>query len=120
MSSYETPVTLPFSRYTLQWWHCALGGLFGILGAAVGVLTLIIVGVCAKVFERLRERIRPLPSLLRRVVPPLVGGVLFGLLGVACPLTLGTGESQLGNVVEGSLLQSGVLGAHHYPNFNGE
>lgn len=101
------------TAYTLKWWHCALGGLLGILGAAVGILCLIIVGVCKRMFDRLRDRLQPCHALVRRVVPTLVGGALFGLLAVACPLTLGSGESQMAAVIEGSLWQSGALGSRH-------
>jgi H+/Cl- antiporter ClcA len=74
------------------------------LGLVAGALALIVVVVIA-VMKKLAA---PLES--RTILRPAIGGVLFGLVGVALPLTLFTGTAQLPVVIrDGAILGAGLL-----------
>jgi H+/Cl- antiporter ClcA len=52
----------------------------------------------------------PVGLISSSIVRPLVGGILFGLIGVALPLTLFTGDSALTTVIsDGTVLGAGLL-----------
>ena len=74
------------------------------LGLAAGVLALI-TAVTIGVMKKLTA---PLAS--RTILCPTLGGIAFGLVGVALPLTLFTGTDQLTTVIQdGAALGAGLL-----------
>jgi H+/Cl- antiporter ClcA len=82
---YEVP------SYDYVDWHLLAGIGLGLL-ASLLVVTLSVLGAVAKaVFARL-----PGPTLAK----PLIGGLVFGLIGVVLPLTNFTGSDQLAVVLE--------------------
>lgn len=82
-------------------WHLVAGVGLGLLAALIVILLALIGAVAKSLFARL-----PGPALAR----PVVGGLLFGLVGVALPLTNFTGSDQLGVVVqEADDLGAGLL-----------
>ncbi|MGB7982262.1 MAG: chloride channel protein [Candidatus Nanopelagicales bacterium] len=81
---YEVP------KYTFESWHLLVGVALGIL-AAVLVLLMKIIGTAV---GQLVARVT-----LPEIALPLLGGIVFGLLGVALPLTLFTGSDQLSTVL---------------------
>jgi H+/Cl- antiporter ClcA len=91
--------TLPAYQY--EDWHM----LAAIpLGLAAGVLALITV-VAIALMKRLTAPLAKLP-----ILRPVIGGIIFGLVGVALPLTLFTGTDQLTTVInEGAALGAGLL-----------
>jgi H+/Cl- antiporter ClcA len=74
-------------------WHLLAGIGLGLLSALLVVLLGAIGAVARSFFARL-----PGPSFMK----PVVGGLVFGLIGVALPLTNFTGSDQLANVVQAS------------------
>jgi H+/Cl- antiporter ClcA len=73
----------------------------GLAAGAVALITVIVIGVMKKLTAPLAKR-----AILR----PAIGGVIFGLVGVAVPLTLFTGTGQLPTVIrDGASLGAGLL-----------
>ncbi len=83
--------------YTYEDWHLLAGVALGVLAAGVAVLALFIGSAFAKAFSRLA-----VPTIAK----PVIGAVIFGLVGVALPLTNFTGSSQLATILE----NAGTLG----------
>ena len=93
-SSLPFPASL-FSQY--ETWHNLAAVPLGIAAGLLGVITLILLGVFRKVAKRVTSRLLDLGLSPRAaaVLLPGIGGVLFGLVGVAFPLTLGDGAMQV-------------------------
>ncbi|MGH1562140.1 chloride channel protein [Mumia sp. DW29H23] len=87
--------------YDFEDWHILAGVGLG-LAAAVGALVLaVITGIVRRLVAPLEER---------TVLRPVIGGLAFGLVAVALPLTLFTGSDQLRTVLgSGSSLGAGFL-----------
>ena len=77
--------------YDYETWHLLAGVALGLLAAVVVLTTVTIASGTAKLFERV-----PVPGILK----PVLGGLLFGLVGVALPLTNFTGSDQLDTVLQ--------------------
>ncbi len=91
------------ASFTYHDWQLAAAVPIGLLGAALALVNVVAIGLCTKLTERLIKR-----SILR----PIAGGVAFGLIGVALPLTLFTGDSALKTVIDqGPVLGAGLLTA---------
>lgn len=88
---YEVP------SYEFEDWHLLAGIALGVLSAILIVVTVTAITAMAKVFSRLS-----IPS----VAKPVIGGLVFGLIGFALPLTNFTGSDQLGTVLD----NAGALG----------
>jgi len=87
--------------YRYHDWQLAAAIPIGLLAAAVALITVVAIGLCTKVFGGL---------IKQSTVRPVVGGILFGLIGVALPLTLFTGDSALKTVIDqGPILGAGLL-----------
>ena len=82
---YEVP------SYEFERWHLLAGVGFGVAAAFVAILTGIVTTVFGRAFER------PWGVDLAK---PVVGALIFGLIGVALPLTNFTGSEQLGSVLD--------------------
>jgi H+/Cl- antiporter ClcA len=87
--------------YKYKDWHLAAAIPLGLAAGALALITLIVIGVMTKLTAPLAER-----TILRATI----GGVIFGLVGVALPLTLFTGTDQLSTVIDkGAILGAGLL-----------
>jgi chloride channel protein, CIC family len=73
-------------HFTYHGWQMAAGIGFGFLAAVVTLVLGIFVQVSTMLFTKMK-----LPNLVKSTI----GGVLFGVVGVALPLTLFTGTDQL-------------------------
>ena len=91
---YEVPT------YEFEDWHLLAGVGLGIVAGLVAILSGIIAKAAAKAFARL-----PAPALVK----PVVGGIIFGLIGVVLPLTMFTGSGQLETVIENAATLGGWL-----------
>jgi H+/Cl- antiporter ClcA len=91
--------TLPPFKY--ENWQLAAAVPLGLAAAALALITVAAIGLLAKLTAPLAER-----TILRSTL----GGIAFGLAGVALPLTLFTGTSQLTTVIhDGATLGAGLL-----------
>ena len=91
LDAYQVP------HYEFEDWQLLAAVPLGLFAAVVATLLALFVKLSAMLFGRLK-----LPG----VVKPTLGGAIFGLVGVALPLTLFTGSDQLNTV----LTDAGTLG----------
>ena len=77
--------------YNFEDWHLLAGVVLGLLAAGVVIAMMGVANGTKQLFGRLR-----MPDVVR----PVIGGVAFGLIGVALPLTLFTGSDQLSIILE--------------------
>lgn len=82
--------------YSLQWQfvevQVGIGILLGILCAAVALCLIITMGACKQIFIRIKLRLYPISTFLGTVLPPIIGGLIIGLINMALPMTVGPGE----------------------------
>ncbi len=91
--------TLPSFKY--EDWQLAAAIPLGLVAGALALITVVATGLLAKLTAPLAER-----TILRSTL----GGIAFGLVGVALPLTLFTGTSQLTTVIhDGAALGAGLV-----------
>ncbi|HEY7816002.1 MAG TPA: chloride channel protein [Nakamurella sp.] len=91
MDVYQVP------QYQYQDWQLLAAVPLGLFAAAVTAVLGVIMRLSSVLFGALK-----VPG----IVKPILGGALFGLVGVALPLTMFTGSAQLGTV----LADAGTLG----------
>lgn len=90
---------LPSFKY--EDWQLAAAVPLGLVAGALALTTLVAIGLLRKLTAPLADR-----TILRSTL----GGITFGLVGVALPLTLFTGTSQLTTVIhDGAALGVGLL-----------
>ena len=90
---------LPPFKY--QDWQLAAAVPLGLVAGALALVTVMAIGL-------LRKFTAPLAK--RTILRPALGGIAFGLVGVALPLTLFTGTSQLQTLIhDGAALGAGVV-----------
>jgi H+/Cl- antiporter ClcA len=91
--------TLPSFKY--EDWQLAAAVPLGLAAGALALMTVVAIGLLTKLTAPLAER-----TILRSTL----GGIAFGLAGVALPLTLFTGTSQLTTVIhDGAALGAGLV-----------
>ena len=91
--------TLPSFEY--EDWQLAAAVPLGLVAGALALVTVVAIGLLAKLTAPLAER-----TVLRSTL----GGIVFGLVGVALPLTMFTGTSQLTTVIhDGAALGAGLV-----------
>lgn len=91
--------TLPSFDY--RDWQLVAAVPLGLVAGALALLTVLAIGLLTKLTAPLAKR-----TILR----PALGGIVFGLVGVALPLTLFTGTSQLTTVIhDGAALGAGLV-----------
>ncbi|HYJ12833.1 MAG TPA: chloride channel protein [Thermomicrobiales bacterium] len=83
LDAYELP------PYTYKGWQLAAGVGFGVLAAVIVTLLGMITKLSMSLFGHVKQ------TILRATI----GGALFGLIGVALPLTMFTGSDQLKTVI---------------------
>jgi len=92
LDAYQVP------QYQYQDWQLLAAVPLGLFAAVVTAVLGLVMRLAAVLFGRLK-----LPGIVKATL----GGAVFGLIGVALPLTLFTGSTQLGMV----LADAGTLGA---------
>ena len=92
---YELP------SYKYEDWQLLAAVPLGLVAGALALITAVAIGVMTKLAAPLAKR-----TILRSTL----GGIAFGLVGVALPLTLFTGTDQLTTVIDdGAALGAGLL-----------
>jgi H+/Cl- antiporter ClcA len=87
--------------YKYEDWHLLAAIPLGLAAGALALIVVIAIGVMKKLTA---------PLAKRAILAPTIGGVAFGLIGVALPLTLFTGTDQLPTVIrDGTVLGAGLL-----------
>ena len=87
--------------YNYEDWQLLAAVPLGLVAGALALITAVAIGVMKKLAAPLDKR-----TILR----PVLGGIAFGLVGVALPLTLFTGTDQLTTVIrDGTALGAGLL-----------
>jgi len=90
---------LPPFRY--EDWQLAAAVPLGLAAGAIALITMAAIGLLAKLTAPLAKR-----TILR----PALGGIAFGLVGVALPLTMFTGTDQLTTMIhDGAALGAGLI-----------
>ncbi len=98
-STFVGIYTLPSFKYAD--WQLLAAVPLGLVAGALALITAVAIGLFSKLAARLGNR-----TILRATI----GGVAFGLVAVALPLTLFTGTSQLTTVIhDGVALGAGLL-----------
>jgi len=77
-------------QYTFEPRQMLVGVALGVVAAVVVMGVVLVIAIFTKVFARAK---------VPRLVKPVLGGVIFGLVGVALPLTMFTGSDQLATVL---------------------
>src|SRR5271166_2252248 len=96
LNAYEVP------QYKFEDWQLLAGIPLGLFAAVVVTILVVFMQLSGRLFGR-----NKLPSLVK----PIIGGVLFGIVGVILPLTLFTGSNQLKTVLhDAGTLGVGLLG----------
>jgi len=85
LGAYEVP------RYAFEDWQLLAGIPLGLFGAAVSMLAAGFMMLASRLFGRLR-----VPAIVKSTL----GGVMFGVVGVALPLTMFSGGEQLASVLK--------------------
>jgi H+/Cl- antiporter ClcA len=91
----------PVPAYQFHAWQMLVGVGLGLLAAVVVTVLAVIVAGATRLFDRMKT-----PSIVKSTI----GGLIFGIIGVALPLTMFTGTEQLRVVLEdGSMLGVGMV-----------
>ena len=98
-STFVGLYSLPSYQY--EDWHLLAAIPLGLVAGALALVTIVAIGVMTKLMA---------PLAKFTVLRPVIGGIAFGLVGVALPLTLFTGTDQLTTVIrDGAVLGAGLL-----------
>ncbi len=98
-STFVGIYTLPSYKY--EDWQLLAAIPLGLAAGALALLTIVAVGLVTKLTA---------PLVKRTILRSTIGGIAFGLVGVALPLTLFTGTDQLTTVIhDGAALGAGLL-----------
>ncbi len=87
LGAYQVP------RYTFEDWQLLAGIPLGLFGALVTALTVGFMMSASRLFGRLK-----VPAIVKSTL----GGIVFGIVGVALPLTMFSGADQLTSVLRGA------------------
>jgi chloride channel protein, CIC family len=87
LGAYQVP------HYTFEDWQLPAGVALGLFAALVTTLAAGCLTLMSHVFGRLR---------VPQVVKSTLGGIIFGIIGVALPLTMFSGADQLSSVLRGA------------------
>ena len=95
LDAYQVP------QYQFHDWHLLAAVPLGLFAAVVTAVLGLVVRLSTRLFGRLK-----VPGIVKATL----GGTLFGLIGVALPLTMFTGSDQLGTVLaDADTLGAGLL-----------
>jgi len=91
----------PVPSFKYEDWQLLAAVPLGLVAGGLALITVVAIGVMKKVTA---------PLVGRTILRSTLGGVIFGLVGVALPLTLFTGTDQLATVIrDGTTLGVGLL-----------
>lgn len=93
-ASYVLSYTWDFDLY-----QCGTALLIGVVSGAIGLTSIIIIGICRQIFARIRLKLER-NKFLQAVLPPVIGGIIVGLVNVALPLTVGDGNMVISKVIQ--------------------
>ena len=97
LSSLAAPPHSPLCpwQYTIGWtmWYLLEAIPLGVVGGALAMVMLVLRGATAKLVENVHTR---LPASL--ILLPAIGGLLFGLVAMAAPMTIGDGSLPLSSI----------------------
>lgn len=97
LDAYQVP------SYKFEDWQLLAGIGLGLFAAVVVTLLVVVMKLAVGMFGRLK-----VPAIVR----PVIGGLVFGVVGVILPLTMFTGSDQLETVLKtGGMLGAGLLAA---------
>ncbi len=85
LGAYQVP------RFTFEDWQLLVGIPLGLFGALVTILTAGFMVLAARLFVRLK-----VPTIVKSTL----GGIVFGIVGVALPLTMFSGDDQLTSLLK--------------------
>ena len=96
----EFGLIISVSEY--ETWHLLAAVPLGVFAGIIGVVGLVLLGAFRKANVRVRERLakRGVNAKAIEVAMPMLGGLIFGMIAVAWPLTLGDGALQLPHVIK--------------------
>ena len=77
-------------QYAFKSWQLLVGVVLGVVAAVLVMAMVLVIAVCTRAFQQAK---------MPRLVKPVIGGALFGLVGVILPLTMFTGSDQLTTVI---------------------
>jgi len=98
-STFVGIYSLPSFEY--EDWQLLAAVPLGLVAAALALITALAIAILTRLIARLRER---------TILCSTIGGIVFGLVGVALPLTLFTGTDQLATIIDdGEALGAGLL-----------
>ena len=98
-STFVGLYTLPSYKY--EDWQLLAAIPLGLVAGALALITIVAIGLVTKLAA---------PLVKRTILLATLGGIAFGLVGVALPLTLFTGTDQLTTVIhDGAALGAGLL-----------
>ena len=98
-STFVGIYSLPSFEY--EDWQLLAAVPLGLVAAALALITALAIAILTRLTARLRER---------TILCSTIGGIVFGLVGVALPLTLFTGTDQLATIIDdGAALGAGLL-----------
>jgi H+/Cl- antiporter ClcA len=91
----------PVPAYQFEDWHLLAGVALGLVAAVLVTLLVVLIKEAMQLFDRIKA-----PSLVKSTI----GGAIFGVIGVALPLTMFTGSAELGVVLKsGATLGLGLV-----------
>ena len=105
-NTYLERISQAYSHYAVavKWefeeWQLGTGFCIGLVGGAVAVLMILIIGINKQFFYRVRSRLRKRNSLLGSIAPPAIAGIFIGCVNQALPLTVGSGDSAFNSLIK--------------------
>jgi len=102
MTGIVPSMALPFPEYPgFEWMHLLYAVILGLVGLAMAFLFKFI-------FQSVTRLVKPLDR--NPLLKPMIGGLIFGLVGAWLPLTLHSGEAELETIlVEGAQIGAAML-----------
>jgi len=91
------PVYDSLGFYDFDGMHIIWAIFLGIISGLIGMSMTIIIGTFMSIFRAIRKA---LPENVFTVVSPCIGGIMIGALSFAIPLSFGSGNSQLLEVID--------------------
>lgn len=92
-SDYESIQNIFSIWYTsIYFINIMIAILIGITGGCITCIIFIFMLIFRKIFEYIRDKLKS-NSLLRHIIPPLIGGAIIGIVNYILPLTVGSGEN---------------------------
>eukprot|EP00605_Chrysophyceae_sp_TOSAG23-4_P001239 GSChrysophyteH1.ASY1.ANO1.1350.1 assembled CDS len=88
--------------------QCGTAVFIGIISGVISLTQVIVLGICKQIFTRIRLRLER-NSFMQNIIPPVLGGLLIGVINYALPLTVGSGQLALPAVIKYGSIGPGLL-----------